>query len=108
MSFLERVSCPIAISPAQRRKSSAPTRVRLDRLLDPLLDPLARSLGASVAEFLRTELRRLSAWRRRRRERNELFEFLASDHRAAADIGYRHCVKAPGQRRIISCCARDT
>jgi hypothetical protein len=41
-------------------------------------------------EFLRSALHRLSARRRRRREREELHAFLASDHRIAADIGYRH------------------
>jgi uncharacterized protein YjiS (DUF1127 family) len=35
-------------------------------------------------------LRKLSAWWSRRRARKELYEYLASDHRAAADIGYRH------------------
>jgi uncharacterized protein YjiS (DUF1127 family) len=49
-----------------------------------------RSPAMSIVEFLRSELRRLSAWRSRRREREELYEFLASDHRIAADIGYRH------------------
>ena len=49
-----------------------------------------RSSRTSIVEFLRNGLRRLSAWRSRRRERKELYEFLASDHRAAADIGYRH------------------
>jgi uncharacterized protein YjiS (DUF1127 family) len=29
----------------------------------------------------------VGAWRSRRQQRRELFEFLASDHRAAADIG---------------------
>jgi uncharacterized protein YjiS (DUF1127 family) len=46
--------------------------------------------ATSIVEFLRTGLRRFSAWRSRRRERKELYAFLASDHRAAADIGYRH------------------
>jgi len=49
-----------------------------------------RSSRTSIVEFLRSGLRRLSARRRRRREREELYEFLASDHRIAADIGYRH------------------
>ena len=47
-----------------------------------------RSPAASIVEFLRSVLRRFAAWRNRRRERKELYEFLASDHRAAADIGY--------------------
>jgi len=46
--------------------------------------------AATVIEFLRSGTRRFAAWRRQRRERKELHEFLASDHRAAADIGYRH------------------
>jgi uncharacterized protein YjiS (DUF1127 family) len=33
--------------------------------------------------------RAIAAWRRRRKQRKELLEYLASDHRAAADIGYR-------------------
>jgi uncharacterized protein YjiS (DUF1127 family) len=49
-----------------------------------------RSPAMSIVELLRCDLRRLSAWRSRRRERKELYEFLASDHRIAADIGYRH------------------
>jgi uncharacterized protein YjiS (DUF1127 family) len=50
----------------------------------------SQSLARQIVESLRTGFRRFAAWRRRRRERKELFEFLASDHRAAADIGYRH------------------
>ena len=49
-----------------------------------------RSLAAHIAEFLHTGFGRISAWRQLRREREELYEYLASDHRAAADIGYRH------------------
>jgi hypothetical protein len=49
-----------------------------------------RSSRTSIVEFLRSGLRSLSARPRRRREREELYEFLASDHRIAADIGYRH------------------
>jgi hypothetical protein len=49
-----------------------------------------RSSITSIAEFLRSGLRRWSARQRRRREREELYAFLASDHRIAADIGYRH------------------
>jgi hypothetical protein len=49
-----------------------------------------RSWRLSIVSFLRGGLRKLSAWRRRRPERTELYEFLASDHRVAADIGYRH------------------
>jgi uncharacterized protein YjiS (DUF1127 family) len=46
--------------------------------------------ATNIAGFLRNGLRKLSAWRSRRRARKELYEYLASDHRAAADIGYRH------------------
>jgi len=52
--------------------------------------PVPRSSTTSIVEFLRSALHRLSARRRRRREREELYAFLASDHRIAADIGYRH------------------
>jgi uncharacterized protein YjiS (DUF1127 family) len=34
--------------------------------------------------------RAIAAWHSRRRERKKLLEYLASDHRAAADIGYPH------------------
>jgi uncharacterized protein YjiS (DUF1127 family) len=44
----------------------------------------------SIAQFLRLGFHAFTAWRRRRRERKELYDFLASDHRIAADIGYRH------------------
>ncbi len=44
----------------------------------------------TIAAFLRTELKKFAAWRRQRRDRNKLYEYLASDHRAAADIGYPH------------------
>jgi uncharacterized protein YjiS (DUF1127 family) len=44
----------------------------------------------SIAEFVRIGFRVFAAWRRRRREHRELLEYLASDYRAAADIGYRH------------------
>jgi hypothetical protein len=50
----------------------------------------SRPPATRIVEFLRTGLRRFSDWRTRRRERQKLFEYLASDHRAAADIGYRH------------------
>ena len=49
-----------------------------------------RSPATSIVEILRSGLHGFAAWRNRRRERKELYEFLASDHRAAADIGYRH------------------
>jgi uncharacterized protein YjiS (DUF1127 family) len=48
------------------------------------------SPGASVVEHFRAALRGFAAWRRRRRDHKELLEFLASDHRVAADIGYPH------------------
>ncbi len=44
----------------------------------------------TIAEFLRTELEKLAAWRRQRRDRKRLYDYLASDHRVAADIGYPH------------------
>ncbi len=47
------------------------------------------ALTTSVV-FLRTELGKFAAWRRQRRDRKRLYEYLASDHRAAADIGYPH------------------
>ncbi len=55
----------------------------------------ARSHGSRAAlktsiEFLRTALEKFAAWRGRRRDRKRLYEYLASDHRAAADIGYPH------------------
>ncbi len=50
----------------------------------------SESAVKNVIEFLRTELRRFSAWRRQRRDRQKLYDYLASDHRAAADIGYPH------------------
>ena len=49
-----------------------------------------RSRATGIVGFVRNGLCKLSAWRSRCRERKELYEFLASDHRAAADIGYRH------------------
>ena len=56
----------------------------------PRIFSLRLHAPASIAEFLRSVLRRWSARQRRRREREELYAFLASDHRIAADIGYRH------------------
>jgi hypothetical protein len=35
----------------------------------------------------------LAAWHNHRRERQKLSEYLASDHRAASDIGYPHRLK---------------
>jgi len=52
--------------------------------------PHSSQSPARIVEFLRRGLQGFAAWRRRRREREELYEFLASDHRIAADIGYRH------------------
>jgi hypothetical protein len=51
---------------------------------------VVRSFVASIIEFLRVALRRFTSRRRERREREQLYAFLASDHRIAADIGYRH------------------
>jgi hypothetical protein len=60
--------------------------------LPPFLSarPLLRSLCARGVESFRAVFSAIAAWRRRGKERKELLEFLASDHRAAADIGYRH------------------
>jgi hypothetical protein len=49
-----------------------------------------RSLCASGADSIRAVFRAIAAWRSRRREQKKLLEYLASDHRAAADIGYPH------------------
>jgi hypothetical protein len=43
---------------------------------------IVESVSARFCEF--------ASWRKRRGERKELYAFLASDHRIAADIGYRH------------------
>jgi uncharacterized protein YjiS (DUF1127 family) len=50
----------------------------------------SQSPATTIVEFLHSGLRGFAAWRRRRREHKELLAFLASDHRIAADIGYRH------------------
>ena len=47
-----------------------------------------RSLRASDVGSIRAAFRAIAAWHSRRREREKLLEYLASDHRAAADIGY--------------------
>jgi hypothetical protein len=52
--------------------------------------PSFRSLCASGVESIRAVFRAIAAWHRGRRERKKLLEYLASDHRAAADIGYPH------------------
>jgi uncharacterized membrane protein len=44
----------------------------------------------TIVKFLRIELKKFAAWRRQRRDRKRLYEYLASDHRVAADIGYPH------------------
>jgi uncharacterized protein YjiS (DUF1127 family) len=49
-----------------------------------------QSLARRIVASVRNGLGKFAAWRKRRRERKELYAFLASDHRAAADIGYRH------------------
>ena len=46
-----------------------------------------RSLTRDAVRLFAALLHIISTWRSRRRQRRELFEFLASDHRAAADIG---------------------
>jgi hypothetical protein len=60
--------------------------------LSVVLNP-PRSLAARITDFLRTGFGRFAAWCRRRREREALCEYLASDHRAASDIGYPHRLK---------------
>ncbi len=49
-----------------------------------------QSPAASIAGFFRSQFRTIAARNRRRRDRQKLFKYLASDHRAAADIGYPH------------------
>jgi hypothetical protein len=49
-----------------------------------------RSLCASGVESIRTVFGAIAAWHSRRRELKKLLEYMASDHRAAADIGYPH------------------
>jgi uncharacterized protein YjiS (DUF1127 family) len=46
-----------------------------------------RRLTRRTVRIFPALFRMVGAWRSRRRQRRELFEFLASDHRAAADIG---------------------
>ena len=46
-----------------------------------------RWLRRSAVRIFHVLFRIVGTWRSRRRQRRELFEFLASDHRAAADIG---------------------
>jgi hypothetical protein len=75
------------------RKEAAMSNRNLAHIAPPLFRTRlhsTRSLSTSIVEFLRAGLRAITAWRKHRRERKELYEFLASDHRAAADIGYRH------------------
>jgi len=60
--------------------------------LSVILNP-PRSPAARIADFLRTTFARFAAWCRRRREREALYAYLASDHRAASDIGYPHRLK---------------
>jgi uncharacterized protein YjiS (DUF1127 family) len=40
-----------------------------------------------IAAFLRRLVARIRAYLKHRRDRQQLFEYLASDHRAAADLG---------------------
>jgi uncharacterized protein YjiS (DUF1127 family) len=65
-----------------------------NRILGHVAPPFAerrslswQSLTMRVIKIFRVLFRTIGAWRSRRRQRRELFEFLASDHRAAADIG---------------------
>lgn len=48
------------------------------------------SPSASIVGLFRTGFRAIAAWHSRGRERRKLLKYLASDHRAAADIGYPH------------------
>ena len=60
-----------------------------------------RPLTRRVVKIFHALFRIVGTWRSRRRQRRELFEFLASDHRAAADIGitrYEHWVDRPVRR----------
>ena len=57
--------------------------------LNVVLNP-PRLPAARITEFLRTGFATFAAWRRQCRERQALYEYLASDHRAASDIGYPH------------------
>jgi uncharacterized protein YjiS (DUF1127 family) len=50
----------------------------------------SQSLARRIVDSVRAGLGKFAAWRKHRRERKELYAFLASDHRIAADIGYRH------------------
>jgi uncharacterized protein YjiS (DUF1127 family) len=65
-----------------------------DRILAEAASPFTerrslswRSLRRSAVRIFHVLFRTVGTWRSRRRQRRELFEFLASDHRAAADIG---------------------
>ena len=49
-----------------------------------------RHLPVGVIVLFRSRLQALRTARTRRRERQELLDYLASDHRLAADIGYPH------------------
>jgi uncharacterized protein YjiS (DUF1127 family) len=50
----------------------------------------SQSPARHIVDSVHAKLGEFAAWRKHRRERKELYAFLASDHRAAADIGYRH------------------
>ena len=52
--------------------------------------PARQSPAASIVGFFRARCRAIAAWHNRRRERRRLFAYLASDYRAASDIGYPH------------------
>jgi uncharacterized protein YjiS (DUF1127 family) len=65
-----------------------------DRILAEVAPPFAERhsfswcpLTRGAVRIFRALFRIVGTWRSRRRQRRELFEFLASDHRAAADIG---------------------
>jgi hypothetical protein len=50
----------------------------------------SQSPVSNIVKFLRARFRAIAAWHSRRHDRERLFDYLASDHRAAADIGYPH------------------
>jgi uncharacterized protein YjiS (DUF1127 family) len=52
-----------------------------------------QSRAGNIVEFFGARVRALAAWHNHRRERQKLSEYLASDHRAASDIGYPHRLK---------------
>jgi uncharacterized protein YjiS (DUF1127 family) len=72
-----------------RNLARAAPKALAPQALSAIIAP-PRSPAARITEFLRTAFGRFAAWCRRRRERDALYAYLASDHRAASDIGYPH------------------